>query len=86
MFRISALRIVLPPIAEQRRIASILDAADALRAKRREAIVKLDELTQSAKPVEIFTTNGTQLLEGFYLFLLFCISSLILSEIVTRKT
>ena len=47
---------------------------------------QLDELTQSAKPVEVFTTNGTQLLEGFYLFLLFCISSLILSEIVTRKT
>ena len=47
---------------------------------------QLDELTRSAKPVEIFTTNGTQLLEGFYFFLLFCISSLILSEIVTRKT
>jgi hypothetical protein len=47
---------------------------------------QLDELTQSAKPVEIFTTNGTQLLEGFYLFLLFCISGLILSEIITRKT
>ena len=47
---------------------------------------QLDELTQSAKPVEVFTTNGTQLLEGFYLFLLFCISSLVLSEIVTRKT
>jgi len=47
---------------------------------------QLDVLTESAKPVEIFTTNGTQLLGGFYLFLLFCISSLILSEIITRKT
>jgi len=47
---------------------------------------QLDGLTESAKPVEIFTTNGTRLLEGFYLFLLFCISSLLLSEIITRKT
>jgi hypothetical protein len=47
---------------------------------------QLDILTESAKPVEILTTNGTQLLEGFYLFLLFCISSLLLSEIILRKT
>ena len=47
---------------------------------------QLDTLTETAKPVEIFTTNGTQLLGGFYLFLMFCISSLILSEILTRKT
>ena len=47
---------------------------------------QLDQLTEAAKPVEIFTTNGTQLLGGFYLFLLFCISSLLLSEIFTRKT
>ena len=37
----------LPPIEEQRRIASILDAADALRSKRRQALVKLDTLTQA---------------------------------------
>jgi hypothetical protein len=47
---------------------------------------QLDDLTLSAKPVEIFTTNGTRLLGGFYLFLLFCISSLALSEILIRKT
>ncbi|MGC0143920.1 restriction endonuclease subunit S [Pseudactinotalea sp. Z1732] len=36
-----------PPIEEQRRIAAILDQADALRTKRRQSLAHLDDLTQS---------------------------------------
>ena len=39
--------LALPPIAEQRRIAEVLDRAEALRAKRRTALAQLDSLTQS---------------------------------------
>jgi type I restriction enzyme S subunit len=44
---LSRFQIPLPPLAEQKRIAAILDAADALRTKRREALAQLDVLLQS---------------------------------------
>ena len=44
---VARLRIPLPPLVEQKRIARILDAADALRAKRREALAQLETLLQS---------------------------------------
>ena len=40
-------QIPCPTLPEQKRIAQILDAADALRAKRREALAQLDTLLQS---------------------------------------
>ena len=45
--QLASFRVPLPPLAEQKRIAGILDAADALRAKRREALAQLDTLLQS---------------------------------------
>lgn len=42
-----ATKLYLPPLAEQRRIAEVLDRAEALRAKRRAALAQLDSLTQS---------------------------------------
>jgi len=39
--------IPLPPLEEQKKIADILDRAEALRAKRRAALNQLDELTES---------------------------------------
>ena len=44
---VARLQIPVPPLAEQKRIAGILDAADALRAKRRQALAQLDTLLQS---------------------------------------
>lgn len=45
--RANATRLLVPPVHDQRRIAAILDEADAIRAKRREALATLDSLTQS---------------------------------------
>ena len=44
---IANLELYAPPISEQKRIAGILDAADALRVKRRDAIASLNTLLQS---------------------------------------
>jgi restriction endonuclease S subunit len=44
---LKATKIVLPPLAEQQRIAEVLDRAEALRTKRRAAIAQLDSLAQS---------------------------------------
>jgi type I restriction enzyme S subunit len=44
---LSSIPIPLPPLAEQRRIAEVLDWAVALRAMRRAALAQLDSLTQS---------------------------------------
>ena len=44
---VSRIKIPLPPIGEQRRIADILDKAEVMRAKRREAIARLETLAQS---------------------------------------
>nr|WP_167737292.1 restriction endonuclease subunit S [Acinetobacter haemolyticus] len=45
--KLSEVKIPLPPLEEQRRIASILDQADELRQKRQQAIEKLDQLLQA---------------------------------------
>jgi type I restriction enzyme S subunit len=44
---LKTLKIPIPPLAEQRRIAEILDRAEALRAKRRAALTQLDTLIQA---------------------------------------
>ena len=44
---VSKVRLPLPPLEEQKRIAEVLDRAEALRARRRAALSLLDELTQS---------------------------------------
>lgn len=41
------LEIPLPPLEEQKRIATILDKADAIRQKRKQAIALVDELLRS---------------------------------------
>ena len=45
--KLKILKIPLPPLDKQKRIAGILDAADALRAKRREALAQLDTLLKA---------------------------------------
>ena len=50
---LESLEIYLPPIAEQRRIAAILDKAEELRELRRQALRELDAIAQSTF-IEIF--------------------------------
>jgi len=44
---VSRLKISLPPVDEQQRIAAVLDRAEELRAKRRAAIALLEQLPQA---------------------------------------
>lgn len=55
---VAKIEIPFPPLAEQRRIAEILDRAEALRAKRRAALAQLDTLTQSIF-LDLFGDPGT---------------------------
>ena len=59
--RLQQLEVPLPPLDEQRRIARVLDGADALRAKRGAAISTLEDLGESCF-VDVFgdpqTGNG----------------------------
>lgn len=51
--RFSEIELPVPPLSEQRRIADILDKADAVRRKRKEAISLTEDLLRSAF-LEIF--------------------------------
>lgn len=57
------IRIPVPSLTEQRRIAAILDRADAVRAKRRQVLAHLDTLTQSIFH-SMFGSDGTHLADA----------------------
>jgi len=77
---VTGLELPLPSLKEQRRIAEVLDRADELRAKRRQALAHLDDLTQSiflesiphATPIMplgehlLFITSGSRGWAKFY--------------------
>lgn len=63
---LASLPMRLPPIAEQRRIAAMLDKADTLRAQRRQALAELDNLAQ-AMFVEMFGDTVTNSMEWPFL-------------------
>lgn len=60
---VDKIEVPLPPLSEQKRIARILDTADALRAKRRETIAQLDALVQSVF-MEMFGSNHDEWAEA----------------------
>ena len=45
--KLQQLQVPVPPLAEQHRIAAVLDHADALRVNRREALARFDDLSRS---------------------------------------
>jgi len=51
--KLKKIEIPLPPLADQKRIAAILDKAAEIKAKREQAIAKLDELAESTF-IELF--------------------------------
>ena len=53
---LSHIQIEFPPLAEQQRIAAVLDTADRILKQRESAIAKLDQLTQSVF-VELFSND-----------------------------
>jgi type I restriction enzyme S subunit len=55
-----ATKLFLPALAEQRRIAEVLDRAEAMRAKRRAALGQFDTLTQSIF-LDLFDDPATNL-------------------------
>jgi type I restriction enzyme, S subunit len=56
--KLKEIKIPLPPLLEQKRIAAILDKADELKRKREAAIAKLEQLAQSIF-VEMFGDVAT---------------------------
>jgi type I restriction enzyme S subunit len=69
---VAKIKVPLPPITEQQRIATILDKADSLRRKRQEAIRLADEFLRavfferfSAKPRSRVLTDYCDFLAGF---------------------
>jgi type I restriction enzyme S subunit len=56
---LTSLRVPLPGLREQRRIARVLDAADALRAKRREATDELRALTEGIFRTAFVSARGS---------------------------
>lgn len=58
---LSKIEIPLPALDEQRRIAAILDKADALRRKRKRALELLDSVTQSIF-FDLFGFSGDEIL------------------------